>query len=314
MHSVSPPHIHWSDLAFGFACCLQPGSRTDASRSVEETGFLGTETLACLSAPGSFDLLLDALELTAGTEVVVCPRPHSAFGEIAAAHGLRVVEVGPGSERTGSLPAERVAAAMTPRTGIIVATHEFGDRIPMDEIARLARSRGVLLVEHCVEAYARRGYRGHDGAHAVLLSFGKAEAGVPLPGALADIRIPTQYRRMRALQREWTDASRLWCAKQLAVHALRSLGARLLGRQEASRTRADNRGRAPRAGALDSGRGGFVDGLRRRPPYPVLQLLHRRLRRSEAGERSRRAPVVPRGALHNVWRNPLRSVGLPEVR
>lgn len=313
MHSVSTPHIHWSDLAYGFACCLQLGSRADASRSVEETGFLGSETLACLSAPGAFDLLLDALELTAGTEVVVCPRPHSAFGEIAAAHGLRVVEVGPDSGGIGSLPTGRLAAAMTPRTGIIIATHEFGDRIPMDEIARLATARGVLLVEHCIEAYARRGYRGHDGTHAVILSFGRVEAGVPLPGALADIRIPTQYRRMRALQREWTDASRLWCAKQLALHVLRSLWAQFRSRQEEPRTRPDNRDQA-RAWGPQSGRDGFADGLRRRPPYPVLRLLHRRLRRSEAGERSRRSPVVPRGALHNVWRNPLRSVGLPEIR
>jgi dTDP-4-amino-4,6-dideoxygalactose transaminase len=54
---------------------------------------------------------------------------------------------------TGMVTADTVAAACSPRTRAVMVTHLFGLPAPVDEIATVAASAGLSLMEDCAQAY-----------------------------------------------------------------------------------------------------------------------------------------------------------------
>jgi dTDP-4-amino-4,6-dideoxygalactose transaminase/predicted dehydrogenase len=54
---------------------------------------------------------------------------------------------------TGNLTAESIAARITPRTAAIILVHLFGRPAELDQIAELALSRGIALIEDCSQAH-----------------------------------------------------------------------------------------------------------------------------------------------------------------
>ena len=63
--------IGWSDLMFGACRVFVPPERASVSRRVESLWPAVENTLACLSVRSGFDLLLAALGLPRGSEVLV---------------------------------------------------------------------------------------------------------------------------------------------------------------------------------------------------------------------------------------------------
>ena len=61
--------------------------------------------------------------------------------------GLRDVE------RYYGIDADRIEAAITPRTKAIIPVHLYGQPAQMDAIAELARRRGLFLIEDCAQAH-----------------------------------------------------------------------------------------------------------------------------------------------------------------
>jgi perosamine synthetase len=93
-----------------------------------------------------------------GDEVVIPGFSFMAAANVALHLGARPVfaEVDPGTWCITAAAAER---CITPRTKAIVAVHPYGNLCPMDELAELARRRGVALVEDAAESFASR-YKG----------------------------------------------------------------------------------------------------------------------------------------------------------
>lgn len=118
--------IGWADLAFGAAGCFLPNGRP-AIRHPVPSASAGGRTLACLSVRSGFDLLLGALDLPAGGEVLMSALTIPDMVRIVERHGLVAVPV--------DLEPQTMAPAMgslmrsaTPKARVVVIAHLFGNR------------------------------------------------------------------------------------------------------------------------------------------------------------------------------------------
>ena len=84
------------------------------------------------------------------------PSVREAIESLAKREGIEALAVNP--EPSGSLDADRVAAAITPGArlvSVMAANNEYGGVYPVGEIAREARARGVLFHTDAVQAAGR---------------------------------------------------------------------------------------------------------------------------------------------------------------
>ncbi|MEZ5100176.1 MAG: DegT/DnrJ/EryC1/StrS aminotransferase family protein [Thermoleophilia bacterium] len=135
----------------------------------EFAAFLGPDARAVTTSSCMASLHLAYLHLGVGPgdEVIVPAQTHVATAHAVEWVGARPVFVDC-DPATGNLTAERIEAALTPATRAISVVHFLGIPCGMDEIARLARERGLFLVEDCALAVGSR----FDGRHVGL--FGDA--------------------------------------------------------------------------------------------------------------------------------------------
>ncbi len=115
----------------------------------------GAEVVPCANGTDALQLALMSLQLPAGAEVIVPAFTYVATLEAAAVLGLRPVpaDVLPG---TFNLDPAAVAAALSPRTGAIVAVHLFGQCADLEALRTLADQQGVALIEDNAQAIGAR--------------------------------------------------------------------------------------------------------------------------------------------------------------
>lgn len=103
------------------------------------------------SGSDALTLALRALDIGPGDEVVTTPFTYIAPAESIHQMGARIVfaDIHP---RSFNLDPADVARKLSPRTKAIIPVHLFGQAAPMEELAALAASRGVPLVEDCAQA------------------------------------------------------------------------------------------------------------------------------------------------------------------
>ncbi|RYD15547.1 MAG: DegT/DnrJ/EryC1/StrS aminotransferase family protein [Lysobacteraceae bacterium] len=114
--------------------------------------YLGVEhAIATSSATGALHLGMAALDIGAGDEVIL-----GDINWIATAAPIRHLGATPVlvdvREDSWCLDPIAVAAAITPRTKAIVATHVYGNLCDMDALGAIARRHGLHLVEDAAEA------------------------------------------------------------------------------------------------------------------------------------------------------------------
>lgn len=186
----------------------------------------GPETgavLPCLSVRSGWELLLEALDLPAGSEVLASGVSIPDMARIPEAHGLRVrpVDIDP---ETLAPPLAEVERAIGPQTRVLLVAHLYGSRIDLRPYAALARAHGLVLVEDGAQAWAGPGWLGHAGADASLFSFGLAKTATALGGGLLVVRRPALVPRLRALHARWPLQDPAQVARRLAsAHRLLDL-------------------------------------------------------------------------------------------
>ncbi|WBA42626.1 DegT/DnrJ/EryC1/StrS family aminotransferase [Hymenobacter canadensis] len=111
----------------------------------------GPYVVPCANGTDALQLALMALRLPPGTEVIVPAFTYVATLEAAAVLGLVPVpaEVLPG---TFNLDPQAGAAAITARTGAIVAVHLFGQCADLEALRTLADQHSVALIEDNAQA------------------------------------------------------------------------------------------------------------------------------------------------------------------
>ena len=273
--------IGWRDLSRALFAGIRRGDRDAAQANLEanwssEHG----DALACLSVRSGFDLLLETLELPAGSEVLFSAVTIAEMPQIAREHGLVPVPV----DVCGCdyrLDLDSLAKAVSPRSRLLVVAHLFGARPPLDEVLEFARCHDLIVVEDCAQAWCDAAWRGDDRADASLFSFGAIKTATALGGAICRVRDRALLAKMRQIQsRQPVQRVPRLPLKPLKFAALKALSNKLvfaamttvggwLGRDVDRILSGLTRG--------FSG-GNLLQEIRRQPPIGTLKLLNHRLR------------------------------------
>lgn len=191
--------IGWLDLLAGAWNCLKSNDREALRRSVEGFFSDNDDTIATYSVRSGFDLLIQALDLKPGDEVIFSALNVRGMVRVVRDAGLVPVPV---DLDLGSMGPnlERLEKVITPRSRVFVAAHLFGARLDLDPLFELVRSKGIVAVEDCAQAFNGRAYPGSSKADLSLFSFGPIKTSTALGGALIRVRDEKLRARMRAIQ------------------------------------------------------------------------------------------------------------------
>lgn len=111
----------------------------------------GVHVVPCANGTDALQLALMSLQLPAGAEVIVPAFTYVATLEAAAVLGLRPVPADVLPD-TFNLDPQAVEAALTPRTGAIVAVHLFGQCANLEALRAMATTHSVALIEDNAQA------------------------------------------------------------------------------------------------------------------------------------------------------------------
>jgi perosamine synthetase len=191
--------IGLSDLAATAVRSLLPLDRRTQQKRAESYFTGKDDAVACFSVRSGFDLLLQALRLKPGDEVVFSALNVRAM--IKVVNNLGLVPVPVDVDLATMQPRmDRLAAAITPRSKVFVAAHLFGTRLDLGEAFSFVKAHGILAVEDCAQAFNGRSYLGSPLADVVMYSFGPIKTATALGGALLLVHNPELRGSMRAIQ------------------------------------------------------------------------------------------------------------------
>ncbi len=127
--------------------------RSDPARFAESFSRFGGYGRVILTGSGraGFRLLLESWDFPAGSEIIFPAYTFHVMPQVAAECGLKPVfaDVDPG---TWNISPESIRSRITERTRAVVPTHLFGVPAPMEEIVRIARENGLVVIEDCAHA------------------------------------------------------------------------------------------------------------------------------------------------------------------
>jgi dTDP-4-amino-4,6-dideoxygalactose transaminase len=282
--------IDWSDILAGLRGCAGRVDPDQIADRIESRWSEQGKALACLSVRTGFDLLLGALALPYGSEVLVSAITIPDIVRIIRHHGLTPVPLDLDNRQLAP-STETLDRAITPATRAVVLAHMFGSRTKLDGLARVARSHGLYHIEDCAQAFDG-GYTGHPLADAAMFSFGSIKTATALGGALLRINNPDILAKVRerhsGFPRQTRSAYLMRLLKYAALKAATSpaLYGALVHLLRTLRVDHDRL-----ANHLVRGFPGpqFFDLIRRRPSGPLLSLLERRLRTCNTARLTARA-------------------------
>ena len=291
------------DLLFGLSACLWASRRRRLDAEVVQAFPPAEDALVCFSVRSGFDLLLGALAVAPGDEVLVSAITHPDMVRIIEGHGLRAVPVD--LETTTLEPkSELLEKAFSPRTRAILVAHLFGGRFDLGPVAAFARRHGLLLVEDCAQAFRGPGDPGDPLADVSMFSFGTLKTASAVGGAVLHVRDTELLEKMRQAQERWPVQRRRHYAGRLLktlclvllgrplLYGLLARACDLLGRDLNDLVTSAVRAfpASPEASEELLGR------IRHRPSAPLLTMLAHRLRTFDGARLARRAAAGERVA------------------
>jgi len=319
--------IGWDDLWFAFRQTFRRRSAALLQQQLERYWSAENEdALACLSVRSGFDLLLTALELPPGTEILFSAVTISDMPDIARAHDFTPVPVDI-LEPDGRLEINALLAAISPQSRVLVVSHLFGARPDLSEISQIARQHQLLLVEDCAQAWFDPQWRGNNLAEISLFSFGTIKTATALGGALCRIADSRLQQKMRSLQAQYPlQNGRKYRSKIVKSALLKLLSLRIF----AICLMQICRGTGQDIDALFSnltrgfGEGELLTQIRIRPGHALLALLLLRLRtyssqRLEIRRRNglrllRLLDAAPATCPHTYWLFPFMAFEVQQLR
>ena len=171
----------WPDVLFGICRVCFPLKQAGIERFAQGIFADPEHVLACLSVRSGFDLLLGALKLPRGSEVLVSAITIPDMIRIIEHHGLLPVPVDLDPQQVAP-GIENWRRAVTPATRAILVAHLFGGRVAMEPILDLAAQKKLLVIEDCAQAYAGTGYQGHPARMPACSVSARSRAARPWAG------------------------------------------------------------------------------------------------------------------------------------
>jgi dTDP-4-amino-4,6-dideoxygalactose transaminase len=194
--------IGWGDLLSGLSASYSSLDREPERQKAESYFSSAGDTIAAYSVRSGFDLLLQALDLKPGDEVIFSALNVRGMVKIVKEMGLVPVPVDLDLAHMGP-SIERLKSAITPRSRVFVAAHLFGSRLDLDPLFELAKANGLVAVEDCAQAFNGREYPGSVAADVNMFSFGPIKTATALGGALIRVKKPVLLQRMRTIQSDY---------------------------------------------------------------------------------------------------------------
>ena len=138
--------------------------------------FVGVKhCIACANGTDSLEILLQAMKVGPGDEVIVPSHSWISTSEAVSTVGAIPVFVDTLPLRYTIDPA-KIEAAITPKTKAIIPVHLYGLAAEMDEIMDIARKHKLLVLEDCAQAHGAT-YKGR-----ITGTFGNAASFSFYPG------------------------------------------------------------------------------------------------------------------------------------
>ncbi|MFO0915143.1 MAG: DegT/DnrJ/EryC1/StrS family aminotransferase [Pirellulales bacterium] len=267
-----------------------PGRRTSALELAQKSWNDDGDFLITLSVRSAFDLLLRALQLPSGSEVLLSALTVPDMVRIVQSHGLVPVPVD--TDARGHIDANSLQHAITGNSRMIVVAHLFGGWTPMDDVRQVAQDHGLIVVEDCAQSFCRVGDSAHPSSDVAMFSFGPIKTATALGGAIVRVKSPALRDRMRELLNSDPIQSRTAFLRRIARFSLLKL---LSGRIATALTQGCVEGLG---GDFDLWANTAVRGfgtshlavqLRRQPSAALLKLLAKRWRSYDFARIERRA-------------------------
>ncbi len=199
--------IRFRHFVYALSACLWARDPERRSARLARTWSPSGQGIACRSVRSGFHLLLEALGLFAGDEVLVSAVTHPDMVRILEAHGLVAVPVDLDLATLAPRP-ELAELLVTRRTRAVLVAHLFGGRFQMGPLVTFAMRHRLLLWEDCAQAFTGPGDTGDPSADVSMYSFGALKTGTALGGALLKVRDRSVLERMRSHQRRWPVQAR----------------------------------------------------------------------------------------------------------
>jgi perosamine synthetase len=207
--------IGWVDLASAFAHCLLP-NRVDTT-AVNQCWRDSRHAFTCLSVRSGLDVLLQALELPRGSEVIVSAMTIDGILKIIAEHGLVAVPVDLKFETLAPTP-EDVESAITDKTRLVLIAHLFGTQIGMQPYARITQQHGLLLIEDCAQSFRGMPQGKSDVSDVAMYSFGPIKTATALGGAVLCVADGKLTKEMVQIQQAYPTQSTLAYFKRVVKY------------------------------------------------------------------------------------------------
>jgi dTDP-4-amino-4,6-dideoxygalactose transaminase len=201
---------------------LQPEDEPEVRRFEKEfAAYIGARhAIMTPSARYAFYLLLQAMGIGPGDEVVIPGLTYFAIPSMAVTAGVRPVFADIGLT-THVLDPAAFEAAITPKTKAVVPTHLYGTPCDMDAILAVARKHGVKVIEDCAQSTGARYKHVRVGnlGDAAYYTFGLTKNITTLSGAM----ITTNDDQVAAFVRKEIDTSTPAGLKKSAKEAVTGL-------------------------------------------------------------------------------------------
>jgi perosamine synthetase len=286
--------ISFADLATSILSFFPSSARTRIQhvKAIQSLWPYDNRVLVTLSVRTAFDLLLQALDLPPGSEVLMSAVNIQDMVEIVKGHALTPVPIDL-DLATLAPNLEQLEASVSPQSRILLVAHLFGSRFALEPYAQFCQQHELLLVEDCAQAFAgmralQSETRSDRDADVSFFSFGPIKSCTALGGAVTLVRDRTLAEKMQALEQQYPTQSERnfllrvvkyvglkWLSRPWVYHKLLML-LELLGQ---------DRDRAINSTARGFARGDLLTQIRYRPPTRMLALLQRRLERCQGYER-----------------------------
>ena len=309
--------IGWRDILSGIAFCILPGKRQKAVQRAQQSWNCDEKFLVTLSVRSAFDLMLRALQLPRGCEVLLTALTVPDMIRIVEFHGIVPVPVD--IDENGEIISASLTRAITSKSRMIVVAHLFGGRMALNDVLRIARQSNLLVVEDYAQSFIRVGDCGHPESDMAMFSFGPIKTASALGGAVVRIKSRELCEAMADLLRKDPIQSSPAFARRLVRFSILKF---LSGKLMASFVRwcTERLGRDFDTLANASARGFVASKLfaqiRHQPSTPLLRLLRRRWQTYDFARIERRIHMGRRldarlgrahSASHTYWIYPLMS-------
>lgn len=219
--------MSWSDLMSGMGACLNTPDAAALTRALSGVWQHASPHAwhPALSVRSGFDAALQALELPAGSEVIVSAITIPHMLQLLDHHKLVAVPLDLDPD-TLSLDPDALKQAISPKTRAILIAHLFGSRMDLTPIAQIARDHDLLLLEDAAQAFTAAGYLGHPMSDLVMFSFGAIKSFTALGGAMIGARDAVLARQVAAiLSAHPAQAQRVYLKKLLTYSLLNHISA-----------------------------------------------------------------------------------------